>query len=134
MIQKSDDRNQKSDGAPVKSFEDLRVFQRAYAISLDVHRASLGWPQMEQFALADQVRRASKSVCANIAEGFGRQRGSGAEFRRFLRMAVGSCDEMQVWAHYAWDLGCLTEQEGVKWKREYVEIAKMLRALSDSWK
>lgn len=110
------------------------MFQRAYAVSLDVHRASLSWPQIEQFALADQMRRASKSVCANIAEGFGRQRGSSAEFRRFLRIAIGSCDEMQVWTRYALDLGYLAEIEGTKWRGEYVELARMLRGLSESWK
>jgi 23S rRNA-intervening sequence protein len=73
-------------------FEDLAVFRRAYALSLEVHRASLDFPRIEQFALADQVRRASKSICATIAEGFGRQRHSKPEFRRFLMMAVGSAD------------------------------------------
>jgi four helix bundle protein len=78
--------------------EDLEVFQRAYRLSLEVHRASLEFPRIEQWALADQVRRASKSICANLAEGFGRQRLSKPEFRRFVIMALGSADEMQVWA------------------------------------
>jgi four helix bundle protein len=56
--------------------EDLDVFRRAYALSLEVHRASLEFPRIEQFALADQIRRASKSICANLAEGFGRQQHS----------------------------------------------------------
>ena len=62
------------DGRPVKSFEDLDVFRRAYRVSLEVHRASLEFPRIEQSALADQLRRASKSIRANIAEGFGRQK------------------------------------------------------------
>ncbi len=76
--------------------EDLVVFRRAYAVSLDVHRASLRFPQIEQFGLGDQVRRASKSICANVAEGFGKQSHSVAEFRRFLSIAIGSSDEMRV--------------------------------------
>ena len=80
----------------VSRVEELEVFQRAYRVSLEVHRASLDFPQIEQFALADQIRRASKSICANLAEGFGRQRQSRPEFRRFLVMAIGSADEMQV--------------------------------------
>src|SRR5262249_38297613 len=51
---------------PIKSFEDLDVFQRAYALSLAVHRASLAFPRVERFGLAEQVRRASKSICANL--------------------------------------------------------------------
>jgi four helix bundle protein len=53
-----------------RKFEDLEVFRRAYRLSLEVHRLSLELSRIEQFALADQVRRASKSICANIAEGF----------------------------------------------------------------
>jgi four helix bundle protein len=76
----------------MRSFEDLAVFQRAYRVSLEVHRQSLVLPRIEQRALGDQVRRASKSICANIAEGFGKQRQSAAEFKRFLMMAMGSAD------------------------------------------
>ena len=89
----------------VSRVEELEVFGRAYRVSLEVHRASLEFPRIEQFALADQVRRASKSICANLAEGFGRQQQSKPEFRRFLMMALGSADEMQVWAMYCRDLG-----------------------------
>jgi hypothetical protein len=67
---------------PASSFEDLEVFKRAYKASLAVHRRSLEFPSIEQRGLADQVRRASKSVCANIAEGFARQGAQPADFRR----------------------------------------------------
>ena len=110
-------------------FEDLVVFKRAYAVSLEVHRLSLGFPKIEQFALGEQVRRASKSVCANVAEGFGRQRVSRAEFRRFLMMAMGSADEMRVWLRYCLDLGYIEEQRWRRWRDEYEEIAKMLQGL-----
>ena len=52
----------------LRGFEDLEVFRRAYRISLEVHRTSLEFPRIEQWALADQIRRASKSICANLAE------------------------------------------------------------------
>ena len=87
------------------SFEDLEVFKRAYRLSLAVHRQSLDFPKIEQYALGDQIRRASKSICANIAEGFGKQRQPPAEFKRYLLMAMGSADEMRVWCRYCFDLG-----------------------------
>ncbi len=93
----------------VVSFEDLEVFQRAYSVSLEVHCASLTFPAAEQYALADQMRRASKSICANIAEGYGRQKKSKPEFRRYLQMAIGSGDEMRVWLRYCLDLGYIEE-------------------------
>jgi len=113
----------------VSTFEDLEVFQRAYRISLEVHRASLQFPTIEQRALADQVRRASKSICGNIAEGFGKQRRSNAEFKRYLLMAVGSADEMQVWLRYCADLEYVDQKTCAAWRDEFRQIAKMLQGL-----
>ena len=113
----------------VSRVEELEVFGRAYRVSLEVHRASLEFPRIEQFALADQVRRASKSICANLAEGFGRQQQSKPEFRRFLMMALGSADEMQVWTMYCRDLGYIGTDMAERWQGEYREIARMLSGL-----
>ena len=113
------------------AFEDLEVFKRAYRVSLAVHRASLGFPEVEQRALADQIRRASKSICANLAEGAGRQGAQPAEFRRFVMLALGSSDEMRVWTRYCLDLGYVDEATWQSWRQEYHEISKMLQGL---WK
>ena len=115
-----------------RRFEDLDVFQRAYRVSLELHRCSLAMPRTEQYALADQVRRASKSVCANLAEGFGRQAQSKAEFQRFIRMSIGSADEMRVWLRYCLDLGYISNEQGQAWRDEYEQIAKMLQGLHRS--
>jgi four helix bundle protein len=111
------------------TFEDLEVFQRAYRISLDLHQASLRFPKIEQHALADQIRRASKSICGNIAEGYGKRRRSGAEFKRYLLMAIGSADEMQVWLKYAADLKYMDQEICGQWRNEYRHIARMLQGL-----
>ena len=113
----------------MKSFEDLEVFKRSYRISLEVHRTSLRLPREEQLALADQIRRASKSIPANIAEGFGKQSYSVAEFRRYLVMAIGSAEEMRVWSRYCLDLGYIDEATWLRWSEEYREITKMLSGL-----
>ena len=112
------------------TFEDLEVFRRAYRVSLDLHQASLQFPKVEQFAgLADQIRRASKSICGNIAEGHGKRRRSKAEFKRYLLMAIGSADEMQVWLRYCADLEYIDQKRCVQWRNEYREIARMLQGL-----
>ena len=121
------DRNRRSEW--VRGVEELEVFQRAYRMSLEVHRLSLELPRIEQFALADQLRRASKSICANLAEGFGRQPVSKPEFRRFVMMALGSADEMQVWTLYCRDLGYLGDEAAERWREAYRVIARMLTAL-----
>ena len=118
----------------VESFEDLEVFQKAYRISLEIHCRSLEFPKNEQFGLADQLRRASKSICANVAEGFGKRSQSVAEFKRFVMMAIGSCDEMRVWIRYCLDLNYIDEGIWQQWREEYKEIAKMLQGLHRSWK
>ena len=117
----------------VRSFEDLVVFQRAYRASLEIHKISLKFPKTEQYALADQIRRSSKSICANIAEGFSKQRQSSAEFKRFLTMAMASSDETKVWLKYCEDLEYMDFATAKKFQQEYVEISKMLNGLSKSW-
>jgi four helix bundle protein len=116
-------------GGTVRSFEDLDVFKRAYRLALEVHKRSLKFPAIEQRVLGDQMRRVSKSICGNIAEGFGKQRNSKLEFRRFLRIAVGSADEMRVWARFCLDLGYIDEACWNHWRDEYKAIAQMLQAL-----
>ena len=117
----------------ISSFEDLEVFQRAYKLSLEIHKASMNFPQREQYGLADQIRRASKSICANIAEGFGKQHHSKAEFKRYLVMAIGSSDEMRVWLRYCLDLSLLEEESWSRWRDEYQEISKMLQGMYRNW-
>ena len=118
----------------ITTFEDLDVFQRAYRLSLDLHRSSLQFPKIEQYGLADQIRRASKSICGNIAEGFGKQRRSDAEFKRYLLMAIGSADEMQVWLRYCADLEYIDQTVCERWRDEYRQIARMLQGLYSKWR
>ena len=91
-------------------------------------------PQIEQYDLANQIRRASKSICANLAEGFGKQSYSKAEFRRFIQMSIGSADEMRVWIRYCVDLGYTDQETWHRWRGEYEAIAKMLWGLHSSLK
>jgi four helix bundle protein len=122
-----------SERGPIRSFEDLEVFQRAYRLSLEVHKTSMAFPPHEQFELARQVRSASKSICANIAEGFGKQSMSNAEFRRFLSIAIGSADEMRLWSRYCLDLGYIDEATWITWRDAYREIAMMLQGVHRNW-
>ena len=113
--------------------EDLEVFRLAYGLSLEVHRASLTWPKIEQYAgLADQARRASKSVCSLIVEGVGRQSGSSNEFARYLTMAIGSAEEARLWCRYANDLGHVEEGKAKDWRDRYGQILRMLVKLRES--
>ena len=113
-----------------KDVRELTVYRRAYDLSLVVHKASLGFPRGEQFnGVADQLRRSSKSVCANLVEGSGRQTGSNVEFRRFVTVALGSADESRMWCEYARDLGYIEAGVAAEWMDEFGEIARMLNGL-----
>jgi four helix bundle protein len=112
-----------------KDFRGLDVYKRAYAISLEIHKASLNFPSIEQYSLANQIRRASKSVCANLGEGFSKQAQSKAEFRRFILMSIGSCGEVIIWTDYCRDLDYISTEIWNKWNQEYKEILRMLHSL-----
>ena len=118
----------------IKRVEDLEVFRRAYRLSLELHKISLGLPRIEQFALADQLRRASKSICANLTEGFAKQGYSAAEYRRYVVTAIGSSDETQLWLRYCVDLGYVDAEQGTRWISDFAEISRMLRGLYASWR
>ena len=115
------------------SVEDLDVFKRAYQLSLELHRVSLDFPKIEQFGgLADQLRRASKSVCGMIVEGAGRQQGSPREFARYLAMAIGSAEEMRLWCRYCLDLGYVESERVERWRAECGHVIRMLQGLKSS--
>ncbi len=113
----------------VVTFEDFTVFERAFQLSLAIHKSTLTFPKIEQFCLAQQMRNASKSICANIAEGYGKQKQSTAEFKRFLNISLGSSDEMRVWLRYAFELGYISDADYRGWRGEYIEVSKMLQSL-----
>ncbi|MBI1308263.1 MAG: four helix bundle protein [Proteobacteria bacterium] len=116
----------------VKSVYEFDVFKLAYNLSLKVHRLSKSMDKSEQYGgIADQIRRASKGICANLAEGFGKN-SSSAEFRRFVIMALGSCHEVNLWLHYSLDLGEMNKAEAESLREGYARVAKMLQKLAKS--
>ncbi len=113
--------------------EGLEVFQRAYRLSLEVHRASVSWEKLEQYGgVAEQLRRSSKSICANLVEGGGRLARSRHEFGRYLIVAIGSADESRLWCRYAEDLGYVTAEQAQLWRENFAEVARMLHGLLQS--
>ena len=110
----------------IRSARDLDVFKRAYQWSLYLHKLSLKFPAIEQKALANQLRRSSKSVCANIVEGFARQSQSKPEFKRYLTIAIGSAEETQLWIMYSYDLNYISKASFEKITQESEAITGML--------
>jgi four helix bundle protein len=110
----------------IKTHRDLDVFKVAFEASLKLHQISHGFPKEEQFSLTSQIRRSSKSICANIAEGFAKQSQSKAEFKRYLYIAAGSASEVTVWLDYCLSLHYITKEKYDFLQKEYVRIQSML--------
>src|SRR5689334_20449604 len=93
----------------MQSFRNLKVWEKTHALTLDVYQATNAFPKDELFGLTSQIRRASASVGANIAEGSCRK-GDG-EFGRFLHIAIGSASEVEYHLLLARDLKILRSQD-----------------------
>ena len=117
----------------IKSYEDIEAYRRAYKSSLEIHKLSLTFPKHEMQELGGQIRRSTKSIAMNIAEGYGR-RISSAELKRFILIAIGSCDEVRVQLDYCKDLEYVSTEQHCALKEEYNEIGKMLYGLYKNWK
>lgn len=96
-----------------RHFRELDVYKAALDLATEVHRFGSKLPPEERFALADQMRRASRSVCANIAEAWRKRRYNGAFIAR-LSEAETEAAEMQAWLDVAQRLGYLNDAEHKK--------------------
>ena len=117
----------------ITSYRDLEVYQRSMKAMVAVHNLVLTFPEYEKYALVDQIRRASKSVPANIAEGYGRRK-SAKEFKRYLSMSLGSANEMIVHLEVTRELQYAGPDACNSLVEEYNVIGKMLYRLIENWR
>ncbi len=116
----------------VRSFRDLDFYRDAYQLALEIHRLSMTFPAFELHETGGQMRRASKSIPQNIAEGFGR-RASEKEFKHFLLIALGSCDEIQVDLDFCRDLDYVTIEAYKDLHDRYDSVGKRINAFRSRW-
>jgi four helix bundle protein len=114
----------------MKDFRKLAVWQKAYNLTLRTYAESARLSHPRNFYLRDQLFRAAISVPANLAEGCGRT--GDREFRRFVRIALGSASELEYHLLLARDLGLLPELAYEQLAASIVEIERMLTGLSSS--
>jgi four helix bundle protein len=93
----------------IRTHQDLEVFQIAYKNAMDIFQTSKSFPKEEKYAITDQIRRSSRSVCANIAEAFRRRRYV-KSFALRLNDAEAEASETQVWINFSYDCGYLNEK------------------------
>jgi four helix bundle protein len=113
------------------SYRDLEVYKRSFRLGLEIYKYSLTIPKEFQYDLADQIRRASRSIPSNIAEGFGRNKSSKDKIN-FLNDSLGSNDEMLFNLDFLFQTGLLDEEKYNEWKSEYTICGKQLYQLIQS--
>jgi four helix bundle protein len=111
----------------MQRYTDLKVWQRAHQLVLRVYELSAKFPADERFGLISQVRRATCSIAANLAEGC--RRASAGDFARHLNIAQGSAGEVDYFLLLARDLRYATEDHVAPLRAELDEIGAMLHAL-----
>lgn len=110
----------------MKDFRELQVWQRSHQLTLGIYRVTKKFPKEELFGLTSQMRRASASISANIAEGCGRD--GDAELKRFLNIALGSACELDYHLLLASELGYLAQVDSRPLAKEALELRRMLGA------
>ena len=113
------------DKKPMRGHRDLKVFQLAYKLAMEIFDESKGFPREERYSLADQIRRSSRSVATNVAEGF-RKRRYPNMFVSKLADADGESTETQVWLDVARDCGYLIRERYRQLTDGYEEVGRML--------
>jgi four helix bundle protein len=88
----------------INSAKDLNVYKKAYSLSMTIFRESKNWPTEERYSLTDQIRRSSRSVCANLRETWAKRRYE-AHFVSKLTDSDGENSETDTWLDYAHDCG-----------------------------
>ncbi len=120
----------------VRKHTELQVYQRSFAAAMSLFQLSKKFPPGEKYSLTDQVRRSSRSVSANLAEGW-RKRRYPAAFAAKLSDCEGEAAETQTWLQFAVECGYLKSPEARLLYQEYDEIIAMLVTMNqnaEAWK
>lgn len=111
----------------IKSFKDLRIWQKGIQLVEDVYAVSKSFPKKEAYGLQSQLRRSAVSIPSNIAEGFARLHNK--EYRNFLYISLGSCAELTTQVIIASRLKYIEETKADTILCDIDEISKMTMSL-----
>lgn len=112
-------------------FTELKVYKKAYALSMEIFELSKKFPKEEKYALTDQIRCSSRSVCSNIGEGY-RKRIYPKHFTTKMTDADGECSETLVWISFSFDCGYLDLTVAERLCDEYLQVGKMLGSMANN--
>jgi len=110
----------------MRNIGEYEVFKRSHKLTLEIYKITKKFPKEELYGLTSQMRRATYSIPMNLKEGSG---GTEAEFFRYVRIAYGSCEELDYQLLLSKDLKYIDQDHYRILKNEIIEIRKMLYAL-----
>jgi four helix bundle protein len=113
-----------------RGYRDLRVFQLAYQLAMDIFEVTKLLPKEEKYALTDQIRRSSRSIPANLAEAWKKRRYEKAFVSKLVDCA-GEAGETEVWLNFSKDFGYLKEDRYQELMNKYDEVNRMLYGMAD---
>lgn len=116
----------------VKTYKDLEIFKGGYKLSLHIYKLTTSYPKEEIYGITSQLRRAAVSVALNIAEGYGRM--SKEEFKRFLKISLGSVNETVTLIELSKDLGYINNKQHENMSTQYDILGKKIYKLIENWK
>jgi four helix bundle protein len=112
----------------LRGFRDLKVYQLAFKLAMDIFHLSKSFPEEERYSLTSQIRRASRSVAANIAEGF-RKRQYPSKFVSKLADSDAEAAETRVWLDFAQNCGYLSRERQHQLVAGYQDLGKMIGSM-----
>ncbi|MES3019082.1 MAG: four helix bundle protein [Bacteroidota bacterium] len=117
----------------IKSYSDLEVYKLSYKLAMEIFNLSKDFPASEKYSLTDQVVRSTRSVSANIAEGYGRRMYT-QDFKKFLIYSAASLEETKVWLNFSKDCNYITVEQFDSVYRLADEIGAKIHRLYTAWK
>ncbi len=113
----------------IRSYKELRVYRSAMEAAMQIFELTRTFPAEERYSLTDQIRRASRSVCANIGEGW-RKRRYAAHFVSKLSDSETEAEETRVWLEFSWKCGYLARERAEELDRQYdLIIGQLVRMI-----
>jgi four helix bundle protein len=117
----------------IKSVKDLKVYNLAFELAMEIFNLTLTFPNEERYSLTDQIRRSSRSVAINIREGFAKRKYENV-FVRHLNDSLGSSEETRGWLDFAISCGYISQTSHESLDSRYDEVNAMLFSLMNNWK
>lgn len=122
-----------ADRPPIKTFTDLEIYQTSHQLAMRIFFLSAKFPVDEKFSLTDQIRRSSRSIAANIAEGWGK-RIYPLQFKKHLVHSLGSLEETKSWLIFLKDCKYLQTEIFDELFIDYDNLGGKIWKLHEVWK